>query len=107
MPDDLRRKALSLYPDFARAQSLRCSAHEYRTLAQGGAHFCLSGMLTPWDHAAGVLLCQMAGGHAAMLDGSDYNAAMTEGYLLTASDKETWLRLKEQFAFLLNQEENN
>jgi len=107
MPEDLRQLAVVESLRLAQVFSLRCSAHEYRTLAQGGAHFCLSGMLTPWDHAAGVLLCQMAGGHVAMVDGSDYNAAMTDGYLLTAPDKDSWNRLRAHFAFLLDEKDLN
>lgn len=82
--------------------TLRCSAHEYRLLATGAADFLLSGHLNCWDHAAGVLLCQQAGGKAAMLDGSDYNAAMTSGYLLCASCDEVWDTVATQFAGLLS-----
>ncbi len=89
-------------PDFGRTQVLRCSCHEYRTLAQGNMDFCLSGTMNPWDHAAGVLICQMAGGHVAMLDGSDYNAGLTEGYLLAAPDVDSWKRLRDRFSFLMS-----
>ncbi len=102
MPKERQAEMAATFPDFARTQVLRCSCHEYRTLAQGGMDFCLSGMMTPWDHAAGVLICQQAGGHAAMLDGSDYNAGVREGYLLTAPNKDSWLRLRDKFAFLLD-----
>lgn len=101
MPKDIQEKVAPILPEFGRAMVLRCSCHEYRTLAQGGMAFCLSGTLTPWDHAAGVLICQMAGGHAAMLDGRDYSASHTDGYLLTAPDKESWIRLRDRFSFLL------
>ena len=101
MPEDQRAAMAATLPDFARTQVLRCSCHEYRTLAQGGMDFCLSGIMTPWDHAAGVLICQQAGGHAAMLDGSDYNAGVSKGYLLTAPNRDSWNRLRDKFAFLL------
>ena len=102
MPKDRQADIAATLPDFARVQVLRCSCHEYRTLAQGGMEFLLSGMLTPWDHAAGVLICSQAGGHVAMLDGSKYNAAVREGYLLTAPDEDSWMRLRDRFAFLLD-----
>ena len=101
MPEDKRAETAAALPEFGRAMGLRCSCHEYRTLAQGGMDFCLSGVLTPWDHAAGALICQQAGGHVAMLDGRDYIAGMTEGYLLAAPDKPSWERLRDRFAFLL------
>lgn len=102
MPQDIQELIAGTLPDFARTQVLRCSCHEYRTLARGSMDFCLSGMMTPWDHAAGVLICQQAGGHVAMLDGSDYNASVTEGYLLAAPDEESWTRLRDRFDFLLS-----
>lgn len=70
--------------------TLRCSAHEYRLLATGAVDFVLSGYLNCWDHAAGVLLCQQAGGTAAMLDGRPYTADLTSGYLLSASSRAVW-----------------
>ncbi|WP_425040290.1 inositol monophosphatase family protein [Primorskyibacter sp. S187A] len=90
MDKEAQPKVAALYPELAMAGSLRCSAHEYRLLAQGHVDFVLSSQQTPWDHAAGVVLCQQAGGHAAMLDGSDYSAAVREGYLLSASCKDVW-----------------
>ncbi|MEX0312515.1 MAG: inositol monophosphatase [Tateyamaria sp.] len=82
--------------------SLRCSAHEYRLVATGAVDFLLSSTLNSWDHAAGVLICQQAGGKAAMLDGTDYNATVKEGYLLTASSPQVWDALAGHFADLLS-----
>ena len=76
-------------PDLGALSSLRCSAYEYRMLAQGAVDFVMGTHRTPWDHAAGVLLCQKAGGHVAMLGGRDYTA-MEEGFLLCASSKAVW-----------------
>lgn len=58
-------------------------------------------MMTPWDHAAGVVACQQAGGVARMLDGREYNAGITEGFLLTANTEIAWTALQKRFAFLL------
>lgn len=82
--------------------SLRCSAHEYRLLATGAVDFVLSGHLNSWDHAAGVLICQQAGGKAAMLDGSTYDATVDSGYLLTASSEEVWEIAAKQFGDLMS-----
>ena len=80
--------------------TLRCAAHEYRLVATGAMDFLLSGHLNCWDHAAGVLLCQQAGGKSAMLDGTAYNASMTSGYLLTASSEAVWDAVASHFADL-------
>lgn len=90
MPQDVQEKLAPVLPRFSRMGSLRCSCHEYRIMAQGGADFTLSGILNPWDHAAGVLLCQQAGGIAKMLDGRDYHIGIEQGYLLCAADQATW-----------------
>lgn len=82
-----------LLPEFGRTGSLRCSCHEYRMLAQGHADFLLSSTLNPWDHAAGVLIVQGAGGVVRMLDGRDYNAGIDTGYLLAAPDDSSWQKL--------------
>jgi hypothetical protein len=47
-----------------------------------------------------VLLCQQAGGHAAMMDGSDYTA-IEQGYLLCASSKAVWDDVADLFSALI------
>jgi len=89
-----------LLPGFRRAGSLRCSAHEYRLMAQGRADFTLNAMLNPWDHAAGVLVLTEAGGTARLLDGTPYAPGLTEGRLLAARSGPLWSALAETFAFL-------
>ena len=98
---DAQAKLASTLPSFARTQPLRCSAHEYRLIAQGFTDFLLTGTLHPWDHAAGALICERAGSHVEMLDGGPYNAGTSKGYLLVAPDRTTWNRLKKVFGFLV------
>lgn len=75
---------------FGRVQSLRCSAHEYRLLAQGRVDFVLAAMLNPWDHLAGVHAVRQAGGVARLLTGEDYVAAHRQGPLLVAGSDRGW-----------------
>jgi fructose-1,6-bisphosphatase/inositol monophosphatase family enzyme len=75
---------------FLRTTTWRCSAFEYRMLATGAMSFCLNESLKPWDHAAGVLIHQEAGGYAAVLTGEVYRPTMTEGHLLAAPDRASW-----------------
>ena len=51
--------------------------------------------MTPWDHAAGVLIHKEAGGYAAFLDGSPYTVRRRTGGLLCAPDKESWHALRD------------
>ena len=62
----------------------------------------LSARLTPWDHAAGVLVVQQAGGVAKMLDGSVYSATQRDGYLLAARNTSSWTETQQALAFLLD-----
>lgn len=83
----------ALLPEIGKLCTLGCSAHEYRLLAQGAVDFVLIAQHTPWDHAPGAILCEQAGGHVAMLDGSAYSTKVTEGYLLCAANQTTWDRV--------------
>lgn len=98
---DQRRRALLAGEAYARVTSLRCAAHEYRMLVGGAVDFMVSGPVAhPWDHAAGVLAVQAAGGVARFLDGSDYTTARGRGVLVCASCDEVWSQVAEDFAGL-------
>jgi fructose-1,6-bisphosphatase/inositol monophosphatase family enzyme len=68
----------------------RCAAHEYRTFAGGHVHYLMYNKLMPWDHLAGTLIAQEAGGYAARFDGSPYLPHHVDGGLLITPDKESW-----------------
>ncbi len=76
-----------------------CVAHEYLDLARGTLHFSLYGRLKPWDHAAGVLLHQEAGGYSALCTGKKgYQALEIENNrLLIAPSEEAWDQLNTLF----------
>ncbi|HEX7750650.1 MAG TPA: inositol monophosphatase family protein [Bordetella sp.] len=90
LPKDLRDMANSRLSAFARNTSLHCAAHEYRMAASGHCHVLLYNKLHPWDHAAGWLLHQEAGGYSAHFDGSPYKPTHRDGGLLIAPDKASW-----------------
>lgn len=70
------------------------AAHDYLDLVTGRLHFAHFRKLMPWDHAAGVLIHTEAGGHAAMLDGSDYTPVLhAEGQLLLTPGPTSWREL--------------
>jgi fructose-1,6-bisphosphatase/inositol monophosphatase family enzyme len=74
----------------------RCAAHEYRIIASGHAHFAVYTKLMPWDHLAGVLIHEEAGGYAARLDGSPYRPAHLSGGLMIAPDRGSWAELRRE-----------
>ena len=102
LPEDKRTPMFALMARFRRLYMLRCAAHEFRMVAQGHIDFVLCSNLSPWDHAAGALMVRKSGGHVACLDGSEYRADMRSGYLLCAPNAETWGRVRDVMAFLLD-----
>ncbi|WP_299566819.1 inositol monophosphatase [uncultured Sulfitobacter sp.] len=98
---DMQHQLAASFPSFKRVTNMRCSAHEYRLLAQGHMDFLLTASMHPWDHAAGALVAARAGAHVEMLDGGPYTANRQTGHLLVAPDKTTWNRLKKVFNFLI------
>ena len=75
--------------------NFRCAAHEYRMVASGHGHFVVYNKLMPWDHLAGTLIQQEAGGYAARFDGSAYLPGHLDGGLMIAPDKESWNDLRQ------------
>ncbi|MEO0677109.1 MAG: inositol monophosphatase [Pseudomonadota bacterium] len=86
------------HASFGLVTQTRASLWDYRLLVTGGAGFCLNHHLNVWDHAAGVLALQEAGGHAALLGGERYRPAMRSGHLLCAGSEALWHEVAETFA---------
>lgn len=93
LPEPLRSRVCANLAATRSAASYRCAAHEYRMLAGGHSHFTLYSKLTAWDHVAGWLIHQEAGGYSARFDGSAYLATHRDGGLLCAPDEASWQAL--------------
>jgi fructose-1,6-bisphosphatase/inositol monophosphatase family enzyme len=94
MPEPQRGTVCGNLPRLGGSWDYRCAAHEYRMTAAGHCHFLVFNRLLPWDHAPGWLLHHEAGGYAARLDGSPYNATETDGGLICAPDRASWEALR-------------
>jgi len=112
-PDDLRLMNGSIYgrrfrerPAFqelwARGRkgmgavfNARCVGHEHMARLAGLAHFGAYTRLLPWDHAAGFMLQQEAGGVAKLVDGRRYRPSDPSVAGLVAPDEEVWNKLAE------------
>ena len=57
---------------------------EYNAIAMKDIAYSLHSRSFPWDHAAGVLMVEEAGGVAKFLDGSDYDPRVTDREILAA-----------------------
>nr|WP_239090177.1 inositol monophosphatase [Marinomonas ostreistagni] len=99
--ESLRRHAALLQPKYARTIALRCCCHEYRTMVQGNVDFSVSPKPNVWDHAAGILAYQEAGGKVEMLDGSDYRPTIREGVIIAGRNAEVIARIRADFCAFL------
>lgn len=82
-----RRRLAPIMPDLGRVTTLGSSCHEYRQMLLGSVDFIMNAGLNVWDHAAGVLAVQEAGGIAKLSDGAAYVPNMKQGQLrLTRSE---------------------
>jgi fructose-1,6-bisphosphatase/inositol monophosphatase family enzyme len=93
MKEPVRGAVMRNMVKLASVSDYRCAAHEYRMLAAGHCHYLVFNKLMPWDHLAGWLLHQEAGGFAAQLDGSPYTSASTTGGLVCAPDRASYRAL--------------
>lgn len=81
-----------LAPHYRLVEIPRCAAEQYPRLALGQNDVSSFKRTYPWDHAAGVLWLNEAGGRAARLDGSEYMVDDEEGKpgLIGASSPAIW-----------------
>ncbi|TDL77686.1 inositol monophosphatase [Palleronia sediminis] len=85
-------------PGFGRIQTLRCSCHEYRMLAQGHVDWLIAAQSKPWDHLAGQLIVTEAGGACGTLSGDAWDPSDTGQILMAASSADRLEALRETFA---------
>ncbi len=72
---------------------LRSASHEYLNLLKGKAEFSVSSRLKPWDHLAGAMMVEEAGGYVATWKGVDYEPSYVPGIddgLIVANDRKVW-----------------
>lgn len=98
MPEPQRSRTVANLAKTKACFNYRCAAYEYRLIAEGLVHFTLHYKLMPWDHAAGVLIHQEAGGFSALLDGTPYDATQHEGGIISAPDRATYDLVKREVA---------
>jgi fructose-1,6-bisphosphatase/inositol monophosphatase family enzyme len=68
----------------------RCAAEQYPRLALGTNDISIFERTLPWDHAAGVLFLNEAGGKVAHWDGTPFRPGTPKAGLLGASAPEIW-----------------
>jgi myo-inositol-1(or 4)-monophosphatase len=95
MDEPLRSRVAANMSTIRMPISINCSAYEYWLAATGRLHFTGHGKAMPWDHLAGVLLHQEAGGYSARFDGSRYRPGDILGGILSAPDPHSWHQIRQ------------
>lgn len=91
MSEQQRARVLDIIaPHFDLVPIPNCSAEQYPLLVQGEHHMTIFERTLPWDHAAGVLFLNEAGGKAARWDGSAYRPGDGRTGMLGASSPALW-----------------
>ena len=88
----LHHRDLSLLKGkFGRITRLGSAAHDYWSLAEGDMQVLCYRRLKPWDHAAGLLIHEEAGGYNRLLSGERYSPrAKDQMGLLCAPNAQVW-----------------
>lgn len=96
---DQRKHAALAQAQYARVISMRCCCHEYRTMLGNNVDFFISPKPNAWDHAAGLLAFQEAGGVVAMHDGSDYRPSLRTGMIIAARNEAILKQIQQDFSW--------
>jgi fructose-1,6-bisphosphatase/inositol monophosphatase family enzyme len=96
LPGAKRAEVLANLDKVRLPANYRVAGHDYRLIASGHTHFAMFNKLMPWDHLAGTLILQEAGGYAAKVDGTPYLPNQRTGGLILATDPETWRLLRRE-----------
>ena len=98
-----RRAAVQagIAPHYTLVDIPRCAAEQYPRLVMGTNDVAIFERTLPWDHAAGVLFVNEAGGKAARPDGSAYRVDdHTRPGLIGAASEALWEALATRMAAL-------
>jgi len=83
---------------FRTITNAHCAAFEYLSILENRKDFHLFNRLKPWDHCAGALMLQEAGGRALrLIDGTTYTPNVSDGGLLVGSKYEYLQQLRQFF----------
>ena len=90
LPDALRPVAEAAAHCFRSTEKTKCAGYDYKALAKNEMQFLFYYRTLVWDHAAGILIAEEAGGLVRRLDGTQYTPTDRRQGLLCAANKEMW-----------------
>jgi fructose-1,6-bisphosphatase/inositol monophosphatase family enzyme len=96
LPEKLKKElAPVLDQEFGNIETYLCCAHEYLDILAGKAYFSLYSRIRPWDHLAGAMMMEEAGGYVRKWDKSLYRPGDERGGVICTPDEATWDRIYE------------
>ena len=90
--------AAHIAPHYRMVDIPRCAAEQYPRIVLGANDIALFERTFAWDHAAGVLFTNEAGGKAAREDGAPYRVDDDRRGLIAAASPALWDELAERMA---------
>ncbi len=98
--DLAKREGMKIHiaPHYTLVDIPRCAAEQYPRLVLGQNDVSIFERTLAWDHAAGVLLLNEAGGKAARPDGTPYRVDEHRTGLIGAATPQLWDALAERLA---------
>ena len=76
--------------EFGNVETYLCCAHEYLDILAGESYFSLYSRIRPWDHLAGAMMMQEAGGYVRKWDRSTYKPGDERGGVICTPEKAVW-----------------
>ena len=91
LPEKLKAELASvLEQEFGNIETYLCCAHEYLDILAGEAKFSLYSRIRPWDHLAGAMMMEEAGGYVRKWDRSLYRPGDEQGGVICAPNQKIW-----------------
>ena len=90
--------AQAITPHYNSVPPPMCAAAQYPMVAEGVHDLAVFQRTLPWDHAAGCLFLNEAGGVCQRIDGSEYRVDSKTKGMIAAADHRVWDGLAERFA---------
>lgn len=79
--------------EFGNIETYMCCAHEYLDILAGKSAFSMYSRIRPWDHLAGAMMMEEAGGYVRKWDKSLYRPGDERGGVICTPDETTWNKI--------------
>lgn len=96
-PADIKAEMKAKSAQLSNVYTVGCSAHEYMNVAKGTSDSIVYCRLMPWDHLAGSLIVQEAGGVVSKWDNIPYKPQDLYDGLIVARSDDSWQKVYDKF----------